>query len=99
VIDMRRRWHRAGVLVMLALLLAPLAFAGHAHRDAASARACATCVATHHSPTLATPARAHPAGFRVVVAPSRRPSPIPSRIEWSPRAGRAPPSRIPATVA
>jgi hypothetical protein len=47
---------RAGVALLIALLLVPLALGGHRH-DAGSlaGRTCGACVLAHHSPVVATP--------------------------------------------
>src|SRR5882762_7841413 len=89
----------AGALLMVALLVVPIVASAHTHRDLRAARSCATCVAAHHSPAVVTPADAVAAPIVPAIA-----SPLPSRIapaysHRSPRAGRAPPSPAPVSVA
>ena len=64
---------RAGIGFLLAVLLVPLALAAHAHRDRVASDSCATCVAVHHTPTLAAP----PPG--VVASPVRLVALLPQR--------------------
>jgi hypothetical protein len=95
----QRAAHLAGALVMIALLVVPVVASGHTHRGLDAARSCATCVAAHHSPAIAVPAICAPAS--VLAAPALS---LPSRVarahpHRSPRAGRAPPSPAPVSVA
>ena len=98
--SMRRAAIRvAGTLLMVALLVVPVLASAHTHRDLQAARSCATCVAAHHSPAVVMPANA--AGAPIVPAIA---APLPARVvlahtHRSPRAGRAPPSPAPVSVA
>src|SRR5207249_4451659 len=90
---MQRRRHRriSGVLFLAALLLVPLAARAHTHSNGRTSGTCATCIAAHHAPSVASTAPtalptlgAAPARFGApptVTEPQRR----------SPRTGRAPP--------
>ena len=84
---------RASIGFLLALLLVPLALAAHTHRDSVASDWCATCVAVHHTPTLAAPTPG------VVANPVRLVAPVPQRPgvrasgERVVPSGRAPPIR------
>jgi hypothetical protein len=88
-----------GGLLMAALLLVPVVASGHAHRDLAGSRSCATCIAAHHSPATAPSLAALASavfGALALALPARVVLVSPQR---TPRAGRAPPSRAPFAVA
>ena len=98
---MRQRATRlAGALLMVAaLLVVPILVGAHTHTDVAAARACATCVAAHHSPAIVVPAIGTATSIvaaLLLALPSRIAPPQPHR---SPRSGRAPPSPAPVSVA
>jgi hypothetical protein len=86
-----RRTVRLAALVSLAsLLLLPLATSRHQHTHPGS-RACATCVAAHHSPGVAPTV---PLARTVLVASIRSsvaPVLVQARPDRSPHTGRAPP--------
>ena len=63
-----RALRRASIGFLLALLLVPLALAAHTHRDSVASDSCATCVAVHHTPTLAAPSPAVAASPILLVA-------------------------------
>jgi hypothetical protein len=95
--------HRAGRLVgglfIVALLVASLVASAHTHRDLATPRSCATCLAAHHAPAVVMPAIAAQAVILAATAPPPSAHVAPARLHRSPRAGRAPPSPTPASVA
>jgi ABC-type Mn2+/Zn2+ transport system permease subunit len=98
--SMRRAAVRlTGALLLVAMLLVPLAASAHTHRDLQAARSCATCVAAHHSPAIVMPAAAGgpPIAPAITAALPSRVDPAPQHR--SPRAGRAPPSSAPVSVA
>ena len=86
-------------LVMVALLIVPVVASGHTHRDLDAARTCATCVAAHHSPAIVMPAVGATASTLTAAAPCAPPRAVPVHPHRSPRAGRAPPSSAPVSVA
>jgi hypothetical protein len=100
---MRSMRHRAarlvGALLMVALLIVPAIASAHTHRDLDAVRSCATCVAAHHSPAIAAPAVGAAAAILAAVAPLVRSPVAPAHPHRSPRAGRAPPSPDPVSVA
>ncbi len=94
--SMRQRATRlVGALLMLALLIVPVVASAHTHRDLAAARSCATCVAAHHSPAIATSAIGATAAVLAAVVPAPPSRVAPAHPHRSPRAGRAPPSSAP----
>jgi hypothetical protein len=75
----------------VALLLGPLVARAHTHTNGRTSGTCATCIAAHHAPSVAS---ASPAATPIVAAaPARLGAPVtvsePQRR--SPRTGRAPP--------
>lgn len=84
---------RAAAALLVVLLLVPLAFRGHGHGNhATTGRACATCVAVHHSPALSAPAAAtHGPLFHAIGVVVARLIPA-ARSACPARAGRAPPA-------
>ena len=86
-----RALRRASIGFLLALLLVPLALAAHTHRDSVASDSCATCVAVHHTPTLAAPSPAVAASpVRLVALVPQRPSARVSAERLVP-SGRGPP--------
>jgi hypothetical protein len=86
-----RASRRASVGFLFALLLVPLALAAHTHRDSLASDSCATCVAVHHTPTLAAPSPAVAASpVRLVALVPQRPSARVSAERLVP-SGRGPP--------
>jgi hypothetical protein len=90
--DGRRASRTLGALVLAVLLLVPLAFGGHSHANHRPSATCATCVAAHHTPSVAAPTLgvAPSPGPEVVVAAAA--PVVSSRHHRLPFAGRAPPS-------
>jgi len=80
------------VLLLVALLLVPLAARAHTHSNGRTSGTCATCIAAHHAPSVASP---RPAAVPILAAALARPG-SPSTVaepqRRSPRTGRAPPS-------
>jgi hypothetical protein len=92
-----RRRHRVlrdlGVLLLAALLLAPVVLSGHSHADdPAASRTCGTCIAVRHSPVLeaVAPAALAPSVVVVTIAVAiESPAPVRARAR---AAGRSPPA-------
>ena len=84
---------RLGSLLGAALILVPLVLGGHRHRAdlSGTSRACAICVATHHSPAAAAPPlpQLAPALQRLAVASPQNETPVQTYRSF--KAGRAPP--------
>jgi hypothetical protein len=95
----QRALRRAGTLLMVALLAVPIVARAHTHRDLGAARSCPTCVAVHHSPVIVVPAIGAAAPALASVAPPPPSHAVPAHSHRSPRAGRAPPSPAPVSVA
>lgn len=96
---MRGMRQRAGALLLVVLLLVPVAASAHRHGGLDTRRSCAMCVAAHHSPAIVAPAIGAPASAPAAVASAPPPWIAPASQHRSPRAGRAPPSPAPVSVA
>jgi hypothetical protein len=81
----------AGIGALLALLLVPIALAGHAHQDDSLSRSCATCVVVHHAPALVTVAPSVLGFVTRQAAPPNPALPIVGDVVRASHAGRSPP--------
>jgi hypothetical protein len=82
------------------LLLVPLLARAHTHHDeVAKPTACAVCVATQHSPTLAPPAAACPVPVLRTILLGPAPSTILLARVVHAHGGRAPPAPLPSRFA
>ncbi len=85
---------RTTIVFLIALLLVPPLLSRHDHaKQEAQGRPCAACIIAHHLPAVSTVTVAPtPVDFQdhVVQADRRVPT---ARLDRSPQAGRAPPSR------
>ena len=90
----RRAVGRTTIALLIALLLVPLLLSRHDHaKQEAQGRPCAACVIAHHLPLVSTVTAAPtPVDVQDHVIHAEQRVPI-ARLDRSPQAGRAPPSR------
>jgi len=90
---MQRTRHRriCGVLFLAALLLVPLAARAHTHSNGRTSGTCATCIAAHHAPSVASTALAALPILGAAPARFDAPPAVTEPQRRSPRTGRAPP--------
>ena len=82
----------AGPVLLILLLLTPIVASGHDHTAHPIAQACATCVATHHTPVVGSPPVVVRATAPVVLGVERVVAPRPMAPQYRWAANRAPPS-------
>jgi hypothetical protein len=87
----RRSHRRAGVLLLVALLLVPIALSGHAH-GRSPAHACAICAVTQHAPMVRAPAPPTFTARLACLLPAPSYTSVHVRIDPTPGTNRAPPS-------
>ena len=90
----RRAMGRPTIVLLIALLLVPLLLSRHDHaKHEAQGRPCAACIIAHHLPVVSTVGTVPtPVGVQDHVLQVEQRVPI-VRLDRSPQAGRAPPSR------
>ena len=90
----RRALDRTTIALLIALLLVPLLLSRHDHAtQEAQGRPCAACILAHHPPVVSMGTAAPtPVDVQDDVVESEPRVPV-ARLDRSPQAGRAPPSR------